>query len=123
MGFFKKIWDAIFGSSEGGIRDREGIYFYVKCGKCGAPVRVRADKYHDLVRDYDTGEFEWNKGIMDGTCFNLMHASVRFDPSRRVIEKEIEGGEFIDYEEYQELVSSETPEPEDAPPGNPEEGP
>jgi hypothetical protein len=116
MGFFKKIKDAIFGSPEGEIRDPDGIYFYVKCGKCGSPVRVRADKYHDLVRDYDTGEFTWNKEIMDGSCFSLIHATVRFDASRRVIEKEIEGGEFISYEEYKELTTPEPPEPEEIAP-------
>ena len=114
MGFLKKIVDAIFGSSEGEVRDSEGIYFYVKCARCGTPIRVRADKRHDLQRDYDTGEYVLRKEIMDGTCFSLMQATIRFDPAYRIVDREIEGGEFITWEEYKKLTTpeEETTEPE-----------
>lgn len=110
MGFFKRIKDAIFGSAEGEIRDPDGIYLYIKCSRCGAPVRIRADKRHDLQRDYDTGEFVLNKEIMDGTCFNLIYATVRFSPSYQIVDQEIQGGEFITWEEYQALAAPKTPE-------------
>lgn len=120
MGFLKKIRDALFGSPSGGeVRDPEGIYLYVKCSRCGAPIRVRADKRHDLQRDYDTNEYVLRKEMMDGTCFNLINATVRFDPTYRIIDREIEGGEFITWEEYNALVtarakpSEETPEDEE----------
>ncbi len=112
MGFLKRIARALFGSSEGEFRDREGIYLYVKCGRCGAPVQVRADKRHDLQRDYDSGGYVLRKEIMDGTCFSLMQATVRFDAAYRIIDREIEGGEFISYEEYKALTKP-TPEPEE----------
>lgn len=104
MGFLKKIIDTIFGSPDQEIKDRDGIYLYVQCNKCGAPIRVRADKHHDLQRDYDTGEFVLNKEIMDGSCFSLIHATVRFDPSYRIIDQEIKGGKFITWEAYHELT-------------------
>ena len=106
MGFLKKIMDSVFGSAESEVKDPDGIYLYVKCSRCGAPVRVRADKRHDLQRDYDTGDYILQKEIMDGSCFSLMQATVRFNPAYRVIDREIEGGEFIDREEYQELNAS-----------------
>jgi hypothetical protein len=105
MGFFKKIMNALFGASDQEIRDRDGIYLYVKCDKCGSPIRVRADKHHDLQRDYDTGEYVLNKEIMDGSCFSLIHATVRFDPGYRIVDREIEGGEFITWEEYKALTT------------------
>ncbi|MGC9522187.1 MAG: hypothetical protein ACP5HG_09970 [Anaerolineae bacterium] len=104
MGFLKKIVDALFGSAEGEMRDKEGIYLYIKCDRCGAPVQVRVDKRHDLQRDYDSGGYVLRKEIMDGTCFSLMQATVRFDPGYRVVEREIEGGEFITYEEFRALT-------------------
>jgi hypothetical protein len=107
MGFLKRIIDGIFGSSEGEVRDSTGIYLYVKCSRCGAPVRVRADRTRDLLRDYDsdTVGYVLHKEIMDGTCFSLMQATVHFDAGYRVLSREIEGGEFISREEYQELAA------------------
>jgi hypothetical protein len=105
MGFLKKIMGRLFGSSEGEVRDSQGIYLYVKCSRCGAPLKIRADRTHDLQRDYDTGEYILQKEMMDGSCFSLMQATVRFDPAYRVVDRQIEGGEFIDWEEYQKLTA------------------
>ncbi len=111
MGILKKIREALFGSPDGEIQDKNGIYLYVKCAKCGAPVRVRVDKYHDLQQDDEGGGFTLNKEIMDGSCFRLMYATVRFDFNRRIVEQEINGGEFITWEEYQALAHPQTPPP------------
>ncbi|MGC9469719.1 MAG: hypothetical protein ACP5HS_14075 [Anaerolineae bacterium] len=105
MGFLKKIVEGLFGSGEGEVRDPDGIYLYVKCSRCGAPIRVRADKRHDLQRDYDSNEYVLRKEIMDGTCFSLIQATVRFDQTFRIVDREIEGGEFITYEEYRALTA------------------
>jgi hypothetical protein len=113
MGFFKRIVDAIKGGGSGQSRDREGLYLYVKCGRCGTPVRVRVNRYHDLQRDYDTGEMVLRKEIMDDKCFRLMDAMVRFDARYQVIDREIEGGEFISEEAYRDLTRSD--EPSDSP--------
>lgn len=104
MGFLKKLFEGIFGG-EGQIRDRDGIYIYVQCDKCGAPVRVRADKHHDLQRDLEHGGYVLRKEIMDGTCFQLMYATLHFDAAYNVVDREIEGGEFITHEEYQEMTT------------------
>ena len=122
MGFLKKISDAIFGSSSGEVRDSEGIYLYVKCSRCGAPVRVRANKRYDLQRDDDSAGYILRKEIMDGTCFQLMQATVRYDGLFRVVEREIEGGEFIEWEEYQRLSASKEESAEEEPEtGTPED--
>lgn len=118
MGFLKKIVETLFGSSQGEVKDSQGIYFYVKCSRCGTPLRIRADKHHDLQRDYDTGEYVLRKEIMDGSCFSLMQATIRFDPSYRIVDRQIDGGEFISWEEYQALASpaEETAETESSEP-------
>lgn len=106
MGFLRKIIESVFGSDGGESRDPDGIYLYIKCDHCGAAVRVRADKRHDLQRDYDTGELILSKEIMDGTCFNLIQTTTRFGAGYRIIDQQINGGEFISWEEYQEMTSS-----------------
>lgn len=105
MGILRKIRNVLFGSASDELRDPMGIYLYAKCDHCGAPVRVRVDKAHDLQRDYDTGEFVLRKEIMDGTCFALMQATVRFSPRYAIVDSEIEGGQLISWEEYRALVS------------------
>ena len=110
MGFLQKIKAALFGAADGEIKDKEGIYFYVKCNKCGAPVRVRVNKHHDLHRDEDSGGFILRKEIMDGSCFRLMYATVHFDYNHKIIEQEIEGGEFIAWDEYKALSTPTPPQ-------------
>jgi hypothetical protein len=104
MAFFKKILSGIFGSEDREIKDRDGIYFYIRCNKCGTPVRIRANKHSDFQRDYDTGELLLRKEVMDGGCFSLMYATVRLNSAYQVIEKDVEGGEFLTWEEYRELT-------------------
>ncbi len=102
---FDKIRNLFSGSGQG---DATGIYFYVKCGKCGAPVKIRADRRHDLQRDFDSGGYVLHKEVMDGTCYQLFYFEVRFDARYNVVEREIEGGEFITEEAYRSLTQPET---------------
>ena len=104
MGLFKRIKDALFGNRAGEIRDPDGIYLYVQCDQCGAPVRIRADKRHDLQRDYDTGGYVLHKEVMDGSCFSLMHATVQFDTAHNIVDRQISGGKFITWEKYRALT-------------------
>ena len=98
MGFLKNLFRGSE-KEEGG--DPHGIYFYVQCDHCGEKLRLRADKRHDLLRDFETGQLSWNKEIMDGRCFRIMHAQVVFDSRYRVQSQQIEGqGHFISHEEY-----------------------
>jgi (2Fe-2S) ferredoxin len=85
---------------EGRPRDPDGIYFYVRCGRCGQKLKVRADRRFDLVRDLDEGGYVLHKEMMDGTCFSLMYATVRFDDDKRIVSQEVQGGEFISEEEF-----------------------
>lgn len=81
--------------------DPQGIYFYIQCDNCGEKLRVRADKQHDLMRDYETGQLIWKKEVMDGRCFRIMYAHVVLDQQHRVQSQTIEGeGHFISEEEY-----------------------
>ena len=102
---FEAIRNWLTGS---GQRDRTGIYFYVKCGTCGTPLEVRVDRTLDLQRDFEQGGYVLHKEVMDGTCFRLFHFTVRFDGRYNVVERQIEGGEFITEDEYHALTRPET---------------
>ncbi len=108
MGILRRVREALFGSREGEIRDPMGIYIYAKCDNCGAPVRTRLDKRHDLRRDDETGGYLAHKEMMDGSCFSLLQATIRFDARYRVVEAQVDGGELISWNEYRALSASRT---------------
>ncbi len=107
MSWFKRLFAPKKAGDEE-IRDRDGVYLYVKCQRCGAPVMVRADKRFDFERNFDTGGYTWRKEIMDGTCFQLMYAEIEFDATWRVVRETIRGGERITWETYQALTKGYT---------------
>ena len=95
------IFDKLFGKRPASA-DPDGIYFYVQCDHCGEKLRIRADRRHDLMRDFETGALVWKKEIMDARCFRLLYAQVKFDQNYRIKSQQIEGqGHFITQEEYE----------------------
>jgi len=107
MGFLQKL----FGGEkrEKKYVDKTGLYFYVQCDNCGAAVRVRADKQHDLLRE-DAG-YVWHKTIVDSKCFRRMPTVVRMDRNYEVTTAEIEGGRYITEAEYEAIQSPPKPAP------------
>jgi len=107
MGFLKKL----FSSEErpqpkgGGAAnpDPQGVYFYVQCDRCGAPVRLRADKQYDLINE--GGKYVWHKTIVDNRCFRPMPTVVTLNASYEMVAHEITGGHYISKEEYEALVA------------------
>lgn len=104
MGFLKSL----FGGKDQGQKpyvDTQGVYFYVQCDKCGMPVRLRADKTHDLLNVGDG--YEWHKTIVDNRCFRPMPTVVRLNTQYEIVAHEISGGHYITAEEYERLWAEE----------------
>jgi hypothetical protein len=107
MGFLKKL----FGESKSKqstpqsvpYTDTQGIYFFVQCDNCGTPVRVRADKQHDLLDEGDG--YAWHKTIVDSRCFRRMPTIVHLNRQYEVVSQTIEGGRYISEETYKSLLS------------------
>lgn len=96
----------LFGLGDGEKdHDPQGIYLYVECDRCGAQVRVRADKKYDLNRTDDG--FTWHKTIVDSKCFQQIPTVVHFDRDYNVVEAEIEGGHYITKEVYEAPAEAE----------------
>jgi len=91
MGFLDKLF--------GQYKDKGVLWLYVRCGKCGAQVRVRINLHNDLSVA-DEGGYILRKEIVDDQCFQLMRAELRFDNQKNLISRTVAGGEFITEEEY-----------------------
>ncbi len=85
----------------GPTRDPNALWLYVRCGYCGQKLKIRVDRRFDLRPNYKEGGYILHKEMMDGSCFQRMHAVVRYDPAYRVISQEIEGGELLSREEFE----------------------
>jgi len=83
--------------------DPNALWLYVRCKRCGTPLAVRVDLRNEPSIDYESGGYLLHKEMMDNKCFTLMHAQVRFDDKRNVVERTVEKGEFITREEYQAM--------------------
>lgn len=106
MGFLKKLFggDAKESRPIGTPSDPQGVYFYVQCDRCGAPVRLRADKQHDLINEGDG--YTWHKTIVDNRCFRPMLTIVHLNAAYEMVSHEISGGRYITRDEYEALLAA-----------------
>jgi hypothetical protein len=97
----------LFGGSKGSTTqasdssDKDALWFYVECGKCGAPLAIRVDPRYDVSTDYETGSRYLRKEMMDSTCFRLMYMEVKFDGGGKISEQTVQGGKFLTRDEYE----------------------
>jgi hypothetical protein len=102
MGILDRVKSAL--ASQGG--DPNALWLYMRCARCGAPLAVRVDLRNEPSIDYEGGGYVLHKEMMDSKCFMLMHAEVRFDGRRNVIERKVDKGEFITREEYEKATAT-----------------
>jgi hypothetical protein len=81
--------------------DPNGLWFYVRCKRCGTVVRVRVHRYNDLNREEGPGVFLLHKEVMDSKCFQRMDAELWFDANYSIVEASISGGTLASTEEYE----------------------
>jgi hypothetical protein len=98
MSFLKRLFGG--GQADNSAGD-DGFFVYVQCDRCGAAVRLRIHKHHDLNRD--DGGFSWHKTIVDSRCFRPMPTVAQFDGQYNMVGHEIQGGHYISREEYEAL--------------------
>jgi hypothetical protein len=97
MGFLDKL-GSLFSSEP---RD-DAVYLFVQCDKCGAKLRIRADKQYDLSPDYEGGgAYFLRKEMLDSKCFTLMYAEVHFDRQYNIVSSDVQGGRLISQEEFE----------------------
>lgn len=97
MGIFKKMGD-LFNSF--GRGERNELWVTVKCRRCGEVIRGRIDMRNELSLDYDEdGKMRYvcrKVLIGDQRCFQPVEVVLTFDADRRLVDRQITGGEFVD---------------------------
>ena len=94
MGFLKKISELLTSPQE-----EYSYWIAVKCNRCGEIVRTRVDLRNDISIEYDNGKTTYlcrKVLIGDQFCFQKIEVRLKFDNKRRLIERQISGGEFYD---------------------------
>jgi hypothetical protein len=81
--------------------DQSSYYVKVKCNRCGEEIPARINLYNDLSIEYDdsgniSGYICHKIIVGDQHCYQPIDVHLRFDPKRRLQEKEIIGGKFVE---------------------------
>lgn len=102
MSFFKKLSKLISPTSN---IDEAGYWLYARCNKCGEKLRTRVNLFNDLSIEYDdrgNAASYFCRKMMVGSqgCFQRLELVLKFDSKRKLIEREISGGTFIEEDEY-----------------------
>jgi hypothetical protein len=79
----------------------EPVYWVkARCHRCGEVVQARVNLSNDLSPDYDqdgTPHYICNKVLIgEGRCFQRIDVGLTFDANRRLQERTISGGQFMD---------------------------
>ena len=101
MSLFKKITEYFSSPS---IVDDAGYWVYVRCNKCHEPLKSRVNLHHDLSVDYDGPQgqsyFTHKTIVWKSGCFQRIEIELTFNHKRKLINREISGGRFIDKDEF-----------------------
>ena len=98
MGFFKKFSNLV--SSPDKRREDFGYWVTVRCDLCGEIIRARIDLHNDLSINYgDKGQvIYFSRKILTGEkrCFKRVEIEMTFNKKRRLVDRQISGGQFVD---------------------------
>ena len=101
MGLFKKL--SGFFRSPGGA-DAAGYWVYVRCNKCQETLKTRINLNRDLTVDYEGphGQSYFTRKTIVGSsgCFQRIEIELTFNTQRKLMDREISGGLFIDEDDY-----------------------
>ena len=100
MSFFERL-KGMF-SGPGG--DSRNYWVNVRCNRCGEVITARVDMMNDLSKDFNTGQY-WTRKVLIGSgearCFQQIEVTLTFDSNKRLIDRTIVGGEFLEPEEVE----------------------
>ncbi len=98
MSFLKKL-RASFGSATPARDSRELYPITVRCPRCGEVLSVVINLSNDLSQDYERDVFFVRKlisGSGAARCFQQIEVQLTFDAHKRLLDREITGGSFVD---------------------------
>ena len=98
MGFLDKLKKIFSGGTGGGA---PLLDIAVRCDRCGEIIHGQINLNNDLSVQYEGDDtfYYCRKGLVGGSgsrCFQEVVVEYTFDARRTVIERRIEGGQFVD---------------------------
>lgn len=94
MNFLKRL----FGQAAAPARSL--LTVKVRCRRCGEIIATQIDLSNDLSADYDeagVATYHCRKGLVGKQhCYQTVEVELKFDANRRLIERQISGGEFVE---------------------------
>jgi hypothetical protein len=95
MNLLKRIYRTLFPP----LPPSRYIRFQVQCKRCGEILEGRLDLYNDPSLDYEgeTPVYFCRKVLVgSGRCYQPVEVTFKLDESRKVLERQIAGGEFVE---------------------------
>jgi hypothetical protein len=94
MGFFKRLFSGAT-TTQG---KADFYHFSVTCSRCGEVIEGRINLYNDLSVDYEQGNIYLARKVLMGSghCFQQVEVELKFDSSRKLLEKKATGGKFVE---------------------------
>jgi hypothetical protein len=108
MGFWERVLNILTGGK--GVADPMIYWVYVRCDKCGEPLKARVDLRNELSAEFgerreDTVYTTRKVLIGSGRCHAPVEVRLTFDWRRNPLRREISGGSFLTEQEYLAEVS------------------
>lgn len=93
MNFLKKIFSVPTSSAS-------NFYsFTVKCDRCGEVIEGHVNLNNDLSVEYEGARYVYfaRKVLMgNGLCFQQIEVELKFNVPRKLLEKHVTGGQFVE---------------------------
>lgn len=83
----------------------------MRCSRCGEIIHSRSEKAYELEAEYENGHdlpedeepkptgYVLHKELVGAGCQNLIHLTLRLDAHRCLTARQIEGGEFVEFQD------------------------
>ncbi len=96
MSFLDRLKNML--TAPGGV-DQRSYWVHARCKRCGEVITARVDLMNDLSKDFETGQYAVHKvlvGAGRNRCFQRIEVTLRFDKNKKLVERSITGGEFLE---------------------------
>lgn len=98
--FLGRLFGGGAAASSGSTGD-VGIYYYIRCDRCGEVIQVRINPHNDLSQNDDGSGFFVRKTIVGNRCYSRIEAELLYDRNRNLADSVIGGGTLTDREAYE----------------------
>lgn len=108
MGFWERVLNII--TRGRGVADPMVYRIYVRCGKCGEPLKARVDLRNELSATFgekrENTTYSCRKVVVGSSgCYQPIEVRLTFDARRALLQQEISGGSFLSEQEYLQEVA------------------